>query len=69
VEARSERLKEKVERLRDQMRWLQAMEAKVAASPDGQVSLTDPDARSMATTGSLPDPGGLRRAVGRRLPG
>lgn len=51
VEARSERLKEKVERLRDQMRWLQAMEAQVAASPDGQISLTDPDARSMATTG------------------
>jgi hypothetical protein len=51
VEARSERLKEKVERLREQMRWLQAMEAKVAASPDGQVSLTDPDARSMATSG------------------
>jgi transposase len=51
VETRSERLKEKVERLRDQMRWLQAMETKVAASPDGQVSLTDPDARSMATSG------------------
>jgi transposase len=49
VETRSERLKEKVERLRDQ--WLQAMETKVAASPDGQVSLTDPDARSMATSG------------------
>ena len=27
------------------------MEAKVAAAPDGQVSLTDPDARSMATSG------------------
>ncbi len=26
---------ENPERLRDQMRWLQAMEAKVAASPDG----------------------------------
>ena len=51
AEARSERLKEKVERLREQMRWLQAMEVKVTASPDGQVSLTDPDARSMATTG------------------
>lgn len=51
VEGRSERLKEKVERLREQMRWLQAMEAKVAASPGGQVSLTDPDARSMATSG------------------
>jgi hypothetical protein len=27
------------------------MEAQVAAAPDGQVSLTDPDARSMATSG------------------
>jgi len=51
IEARSDRLKEKVERLREQMRMLQAMEAQVAASADGQVSLTDPDARSMATSG------------------
>jgi transposase len=51
IEARSDRLKEKVERLRQQMRMLQAMEAQVAASGDGQVSLTDPDARSMATSG------------------
>lgn len=33
------------------MQMLKAMEAKVAASPDGQVSLTDPDARAMATNG------------------
>ena len=51
IEARSDRLKEKVERLREQMRMLQAMEAQVAASDDGQVSLTDPDARAMATSG------------------
>jgi transposase len=51
IEARSDRLKDKVERLREQMRMLQAMEAQVAASDDGQVSLTDPDARSMATSG------------------
>ena len=51
AEARSGRLKEKLERLREQMRLLQAMEAQVEASPDGQVSLTDPDARSMATSG------------------
>lgn len=51
IEARSDRLKEKVERLREQMRMLQAMDAQVAASADGQVSLTDPDARSMATSG------------------
>jgi len=33
------------------MAMLTVMEAEVEASPDGQVSLTDPDARSMATSG------------------
>ena len=33
------------------MQALKAMETRVAASPDGQVSLTDPDARYMATSG------------------
>lgn len=33
------------------MAMLKAMEAEVEASPDGQVSLTDPDARAMATSG------------------
>ena len=33
------------------MAMLKAMEAEVEAAPDGQVSLTDPDARSMATSG------------------
>lgn len=51
AEARSGRLVEKVERLRAQMAMLKAMEAEVEASPDGQISLTDPDARSMATSG------------------
>ena len=51
VEARSVRLVEKVERLRAQMVMLKVMEAEVEASPDGQVSLTDPDARAMATSG------------------
>ena len=32
-------------------RYLSAMEEVVRAAPDGQVSLTDPDARSMATSG------------------
>ena len=49
--ARAVRLKDKIELLRRQMQALSAMEAQVAASPDGQVSLTDPDARSMATSG------------------
>ncbi|KAF0163345.1 MAG: transposase [Stygiobacter sp.] len=51
AESRSGRLVEKIDRLRAQMAMLKAMEAEVEASPDGQVSLTDPDARSMATSG------------------
>lgn len=50
VEARSAKLKDKIATLRAQMQALKAMEAAVEASPDGQVSLTDPDARSMATS-------------------
>ena len=49
--ARAVRLKDKIALLRRQMQALHAMEAQVAASSDGQVSLTDPDARSMATSG------------------
>ena len=51
VEARSGRLIEKIDRLRAQMAMLKVMEAEVEAAPDGQVSLTDPDARAMATSG------------------
>ena len=51
MEARSGRLVEKIDRLRAQMAMLKVMEAEVEASPDGQVSLTDPDARAMATSG------------------
>lgn len=51
AEARAGKLKDKIATLRAQMQALKAMETQVAASPDGQVSLTDPDARSMATSG------------------
>ena len=51
AEARSGKLRDKIAVLRAQMQALKAMEAQVAAAPDGQVSLTDPDARSMATSG------------------
>src|SRR5579863_6663322 len=51
AEAKSERLKEKIARLRDQMAQLKAMAPVLEAAPDRQVSLTDPDARSMATSG------------------
>ncbi len=46
-----ERLKERLGRLREQMRHLREMEAAAKAAPDGQISLTDPDARAMATSG------------------
>src|SRR5438094_3132558 len=51
AEAKSGRLKEKIAGLRRQMQALRAMERTVRDAPDQQVSLTDPDARSMATSG------------------
>jgi transposase len=51
AEAKAGRLKEKIARLREQMADFRAMEAVVEAAPDRQVSLSDPDARSMATSG------------------
>ena len=51
AQMRTERLGERLEALRQQMRELQAMERAVAEAPDRQISLTDPDARAMATQG------------------
>src|SRR6476646_8099111 len=51
AEAKSGRLKEKIAGLRRQMQALKAMEQTVQDAPDQQVSMTDPDARSMATSG------------------
>ena len=51
AEAKTVRLKEKIEGLRRQMQSLKEIGQQVEAAPDKQVSLTDPDARSMATSG------------------
>ncbi|MBL8447566.1 MAG: IS1182 family transposase [Zoogloeaceae bacterium] len=51
TEAKTKNLKEKLVRLRKQMRYLQEMGEQLRQAPDEQVSLTDPDARSMATSG------------------
>jgi transposase len=51
AEAKTARLQEKIEGLRRQMQSLKEMGKQVEASPDKQVSLIDPDARSMATSG------------------
>ncbi len=51
TQAKASRLKEKIEGLRGQMQFLKEMQRAVEAAPDQQISLTDPDARSMATSG------------------
>jgi transposase len=51
TEAQTTRIEEKIAGLRRQMQSLKEMEQKVQAAPDKQVSLTDPHARSMATSG------------------
>jgi transposase len=51
AEAKSARLKDKIGALREQMRKYKALRVAVHAAPDKQISLTDPDARSMATSG------------------
>jgi transposase len=51
LRAKSARLKEKIAFLREQVQQFRDMEQAVRAAPDQQISLTDPDARSMATSG------------------
>jgi transposase len=50
-EVKITRLKDKIAGLHRQMQDLKAMARRVEAAPDQQVSITDPDARSMATSG------------------
>jgi transposase len=49
--AKTAHLKEKLTKLAGEMEKLKAYETEMLASPDQQISLTDPDARSMATSG------------------
>jgi transposase len=49
--AKTTRLKEKLVKLGEEMRRLKGLEARMLAAPDQQISLTDPDSRSMATSG------------------
>src|SRR5260221_93135 len=45
------RLKEKLAKLEEEVKRLAAIEKALLTSPDKQISLTDPDCRSMATSG------------------
>ena len=51
LETKTTRLKEKIAKLKEEMQRLHALEIRMLATPDQQISLTDPDARSMATSG------------------
>jgi len=51
LKTKTERLKEKIEKLKEEMQRLVGLQAVMLATPDQQISLTDPDARSMATSG------------------
>src|SRR6187397_3667703 len=48
---RTAHLKEKLAKLASEWQRLKAIEKEMLASPDQQISLTDPDSRSMATSG------------------
>ena len=49
VEAKTERLQDKIRTLRAQMRQLDETQEQLKKQPDGQISTTDPDARSMVS--------------------
>lgn len=48
---KTEHLQQKLATLKDEMKKLAAHEKRMMAAPDEQISLTDPDSRSMATSG------------------
>jgi len=50
-ETKTERLGDKIAKLKQEVQRLKVLEAEMLAAPDQQLSLTDPDARSMATSG------------------
>ena len=49
---KTSRLRDKIAALKQQMQQLQEIDARLRAAPDQQISLTDPDARSMIARGS-----------------
>src|SRR5438309_8679508 len=51
LKTKTSRLKEKIAKLKEQMQRLEVLKGAMLATPDQQISLTDPDSRSMATSG------------------
>src|SRR3981081_2897111 len=54
LKTKTGRLKEKIAKLKQQMQRLEVLKVQMLATPDQQISLTDPDSRSMATSGRGP---------------
>jgi transposase len=52
AQAKTERLQDKIAALKEQMKALKEIEVQLHQTPDKQISLTDPDARSMKTRGT-----------------
>lgn len=52
AKAKTERLQDKIAALKEQMKALKDIEVQLNKTPDKQISLTDPDARSMKTRGT-----------------
>jgi transposase len=52
AKAKTERLQDKIAALKEQMKVLKDIEVQLNETPDKQISLTDPDARSMKTRGT-----------------
>ena len=52
AQVKTERLQDKIAALKTRMHELKAIEVQLNATPDKQISLTDPDARSMKTRGT-----------------
>lgn len=52
AEVKAERLHEKIAALKEQMKRLRKIKVELDDAPDQQISLTDPDARSMKTRGT-----------------
>jgi transposase len=50
-ETKTTRLKKKLEKLKEEMQRLHGLKVRMLVAPDQQISLTDPDSRSMATSG------------------
>ena len=52
AQAKTERLQDKIAALKEQMKGLKDIQDQLNKTPDKQISLTDPDARSMKTRGT-----------------